>query len=80
MRADKAMVEWYGSMGTNDEVIVPVLAPAELLAEIACQGMEPVFADLDPKTMSMTPATVNDQVTVHTRGVYVAPVFGVIGN
>jgi len=80
VRADKSMVEWNGAMGTNDEVIVPVLAPAELLAGIACQGIEPVFADLDPETMSMTPATVTDQVTVHTRGVYVAPVFGVIGD
>lgn len=80
MQADRGVVEWYGFMGTNDEVIVPVLAPAEVLAGIACQGMEPVFADLDAETMSLTAATVTDQVTVHTRGVYVTPVFGVIGH
>jgi hypothetical protein len=67
-------------MGTNDEVIVPVLAPAEVLAGIACQGMEPVFADLDSETMSLTPRTVVDQVTVHTKGVYVTPVYGVMGD
>lgn len=67
-------------MGTQDEVIVPVLAPAEVLAGIAWQGMEPVFADLDVETMSLTPSTVVDQVTVHTRGVFVTPVFGVMGN
>ena len=63
----------------NDEVIVPVLAPAEVLAGIAWQGMEPVFADLDAETMSLTPATVTDQVTVHTKQVFVSPVFGVVG-
>lgn len=67
-------------MGTLDEVIVPVLAPAEVLAGIAWQGMEPVFADLDVETMSLTPSTVVNQVTVHTRGVYVTPVFGVVGH
>ncbi len=67
-------------MGTTDEVIVPVLAPADVLAGIAWQGLEPVFADLDLETMSLTPRTVEDQVTVHTRGVYVTPLFGVVGN
>jgi len=63
----------------TDEVIVPVLAPAELLAGIAWQGLEPIFADLDVETMSLTPATVVEQVTVHTKAVFVTPVFGVLG-
>lgn len=67
-------------MGTHDEVIVPVLAPVEVLAGIVGQGLEPVFADLDAETMSLTPRTVVDQVTVHTKGVYVTPVFGVVGD
>lgn len=66
-------------MGTKDEVILPVLAPAEVVAGIAQGGMEPVFADLDPETMSLTPDTVVNQVTVHTKEVYVTPVEGVIG-
>ncbi len=73
------MVEWLGLKVRNDEVIVPVLAPAEVLAGIAWQGMEPIFADLDAETMSLTPATVTDQVTVHTKQVFVSPVFGVVG-
>lgn len=67
-------------MVRNEEVIVPILAPAEVLAGIAWQGMEPVFADLDAETMSLTPATVIDQVTVHTKQVFVSPVFGVVGD
>ncbi len=67
-------------MVRNDEVIVPILAPAEVLAGIAWQGMEPVFADLDAETMSLTPATVTEQVTVHTRQVFVSSVFGVVGD
>jgi hypothetical protein len=77
-------VEWLGFMARNilrsDEVIVPVLAPPAVLAGIAWQGMEPVFADLDSETMSLTPTTVVNQVTVHTKCVYVTPVEGVIGN
>jgi len=80
VQADRGVVEWYGFMGTKDEVIVPVLAPAEVLAGIAWQGMEPVFADLDMELMSLTPASVLEQVTVHTRGVFVTPIFGVVGN
>ncbi len=66
-------------MDSNDEVIVGVLAPAEVLAGIAAAGREAIFADLDLETMSLTPATVLDQVTVHTRAVYVTPVHGVLG-
>lgn len=67
-------------MGSYDEIIVAVLAPAEVLGGIALQGMDPVFADLDAETLSLTPRTVLDQVTVHTRGVYVTPVLGVMGD
>ena len=79
------MVEWYGlrahqSFGNEAEVIVSVLASAEAVASIAWQGLEPVFADLDPETMSLSARTVEDQVTIHTKGVLVTPNAGVIGD
>lgn len=64
----------------GDEVIVSVLAPTEALASIARRGMEPVFADLDPETMSLSLRTVEDQVTIHTKAVWVTPNAGVLGD
>ncbi len=78
------MVEWYGlkvhqKFGNQAEAIVSVLASAEAVASIAWRGMEPVFADLDPETMSLTPRTVEEQVTIHTQTVLVTPNAGVSG-
>ena len=42
--------------------------------------MEPVFADLDPETMSLTARTVEEQVTIHTQTVLVTPNAGVRGD
>ena len=78
-------MEWYGlkahqSFGNEAEVIVSVLASAEAVASIAWRGLEPVFADLDPETMSLSARTVEDQVTIHTKAVLVTPNAGVIGD
>ena len=78
-------MEWYGLMQqqrlvAGDEVILSVLASADAVAGVAWLGMEPVFADLDPETMSLTAATVGEQVTIHTKAVLVTPNAGVIGD
>ena len=67
-------------LGIGDEVILSVLASPDVVAGIAWQGMEPVFADLDAESMSLTEATVVEQLTVHTKAVLVTPTFGVVGN
>lgn len=77
--ADKGMVQWMSFMEGQDEVILGALAPQELWRGIASSGQRAVAADLDLETMNVTPATVLDQVTVHTRAVYVTPVHGVLG-
>lgn len=64
----------------GDEVILSVLASPDVVAGIAWQGMEPVFADLDTESMSLTNATVIEQLTVHTKKVLVTPTFGVVGD
>jgi hypothetical protein len=66
-------------MEGQDEVILGALAPPELWRGIESSGQRAVAADLDLETMNITPATVLDQVTVHTRAVYVTPVHGVLG-
>ena len=83
--ADSGVVEWYGlkahqKFGNQAEAIVSVLASAEAVASIAWRGMEPVFADLDPETMSLTAKTVEEQVTIHTQTVLVTPNAGVSGD
>ncbi len=67
-------------LGIGDEVILSILASPDVVAGIAWQGMEPVFADLDTESMSLTIATVVEQLTVHTKKVLVTPTFGVVGN
>ena len=67
-------------MERADEVIIPVMAPDHVVSAMARRGWRAVRADLDPETMSLTPRTVLDRVTVDTRGVFVMPWFGVIGH
>lgn len=78
--SDKGMVQWMSFMEGKDEVILGALAPRELWRGIESSGQRAVAADLDLETMNVTPATVLDQVTVHTRAVYVTPVHGVLGS
>lgn len=67
-------------MERADEVIIPVMAPDHVVSAMARRGWRAVRADLDPETLSMTPSTVLERVTVDTRGVFVMPWFGVMGH
>jgi hypothetical protein len=64
----------------SDEVVLSVFAPPETIAGIAYQGLVPVFADVDVDSLSLSRLTVEDQVTVHTKGVLVTPLAGVVGD
>ena len=64
------------SVGPGDEVIVPdfsFIATAEVVAEV---GATPVFADIDPATFQLDPASAERARTSRTKAVMVVHLFG----
>ena len=60
----------------GDEVIVPSFTFYASVEAILNAGALPVFADVDPATMNVTPATVQDQLTDDTRAILPVHLFG----
>jgi CDP-4-dehydro-6-deoxyglucose reductase, E1 len=61
------------------EVIVPPLAWISDVASVLQNGFTPVFADIDPKTLSMDPAQISAKITDKTRAVFLTHVQGFDG-
>ena len=60
----------------GDEVVVPdftFIAPAECVARL---GATPVFADIDPRTLQISPESVESLVGPLTRGIIAVNLFG----
>ena len=60
----------------GDEVVVPdftFIAPAECVARL---GATPVFADIDPRTLQISPESVESLVGPLTRGIIAVDLFG----
>ena len=53
----------------GDEVIVPPITDMGTFVPILYQGAVPVFADLDPQTYNLLPASVANNVTDKTRAI-----------
>lgn len=53
----------------GDQVIVPPITDMGSIAPILFQGGVPVFADLDPQTYNLDPASVEKNVTAKTRAI-----------
>lgn len=56
-------------VGPGDEVIVPSLTWCSTANAARYLGATPVFCDIDPETLCLTPATVNAVLTRRTRAV-----------
>jgi CDP-6-deoxy-D-xylo-4-hexulose-3-dehydrase len=68
-----ALRELYGPGG---EVIVPTITwVSDITAVLHC-GFEPVFADIDPRTLGMDNEQVLDRLTSRTRAVFLTHVLG----
>ena len=61
------------------EVIVPPLAWVSDVAAVLQNGFEPVFADIDPRTLAMDPAQILAKVNDKTRAVFLTHVQGFDG-
>ena len=60
----------------GDEVIVPdftFIAPAECIAIL---GATPVFADINPETLQISPKSVKKEIGPHTKGIIAVNLFG----
>ncbi len=61
----------------GDEVIVPSFAFIAVANAILQVRATPVFADIDPVTLNLTPATVERVLTPQTRAILVVHTFGI---
>jgi perosamine synthetase len=63
-------------VGPGDEVIV---SPYTMSASVTCavvNGATPVFADIEPATFCLDPASVAERITERTRAIVVVDLFG----
>jgi perosamine synthetase len=63
-------------LGPGDEVIT---TPFSFVASANCilyEGAVPVFADIDPRTLNLDPAAVEDAITAHTKAILAVHIFG----
>jgi CDP-6-deoxy-D-xylo-4-hexulose-3-dehydrase len=71
-----ALKELHGGGG---EVIVPPITWVSDIAAVLHCGFTPVFADIDPKTLSMDTGEVLAKITPRTRAVFLTHVLGFNG-
>ncbi len=63
-------------VGSGDEVIVPSYATSAAAEAVRNAGAVPVFADIDPASLCLDPASVADAVTSRTAAVVAVDLFG----
>jgi perosamine synthetase len=64
-------------IGEGDEVIVPSFAFIAVANAVLQVRATPVFADIDPVTLNLTPDTVEPVLTPRTRAILVVHTFGI---
>jgi perosamine synthetase len=64
-------------IGPGDEVILPSFAFIAVANSVLQVRATPVFADIDPVTLNLSPAAVEQSITVRTRAILVVHTFGV---
>lgn len=63
-------------IGPGDEVVVPSFTFAATANAVALTGATPVFADIEPDTYCLSPASVEEVVTDRTRAVMPVHLYG----
>ena len=67
---------WRALGLTSGEVIVPSFTFASTVNAIVWNGLNPVFADIDPNTLCIDPASVEDLLSPATVGLAAVHIFG----
>ncbi len=65
------------NVGPGDEVIVPSFTFVSCANAVALRGATPVFADIDPETLCISPQTVLPLLTARTKAVMVVHYAGI---
>jgi perosamine synthetase len=63
-------------IGPGDDVIVPPLTMASTAFAVLHAGAVPVFADVDPDTWTIAPASVEAAISPRTRGIIPVAIYG----
>jgi perosamine synthetase len=63
-------------VGPGDEVIVPPLTMASTSLAVLHQQAVPVFADIDPDTFLISPASIATRITPRTRAIITVALYG----
>ncbi len=63
-------------VGPGHEVIVPAFGFFASAEAVSAVGARPVFADIDPRTFNIDPASAARRVTCHTRAIIPVHLFG----
>lgn len=63
-------------VGAGDEVIVPSFTFAATGNSVALTGATPVFADIEPETFTLDPASVEASITSRTKGIMPVHLYG----
>jgi CDP-6-deoxy-D-xylo-4-hexulose-3-dehydrase len=67
-----ALKELYG----GGEIIVPTITWVSDIASVLHCGFDPIFVDIDPHTLGMSPQMVLEKITPRTRAVFLTHVLG----
>ena len=63
-------------VGPGDEVIVPPLTMASTSLAVLHQRAVPVFADVDPGTFLIDPASIRERITPRTKAIIPVALYG----
>ncbi len=63
-------------VGQGDEVIVPPLTMASTSFAVIQAGARPVFADIDPETLTIDPKDIERKITPRTKAVIPVAIYG----
>ncbi|GAA4459337.1 DegT/DnrJ/EryC1/StrS family aminotransferase [Nemorincola caseinilytica] len=64
------------ALGLRDEIITTPFSYAATTNSIVWEGCTPIFADIDPGTLNVDPAKIEERITPKTTGILLTHVYG----